>query len=101
MKKPFRSGDMVILVSAKNPAAKQYLGQIHKLGARNPSNREYWRFDPPLHHPGYSQVSWWEADMRPIRDQPGNESFVVEARKKLPRTKDTPATINERGELQT
>jgi len=39
--------------------------------------------------------------LRPFGDQPGNESWITEARKKLPRTKDTPATINERGELQT
>jgi hypothetical protein len=38
--------------------------------------------------------------LRPIRDQPGNEDFVVKARNTLPRAKPVtgPVTINERGE---
>lgn len=39
-----------------------------------------------------------DSDLRPIRDQPGNESFVVEARKSLPKSTKGD-TITERGEL--
>ena len=39
--------------------------------------------------------------LRPIRDQPGNEKFVVEARKTLERAKPVtgPVTIDNRGEV--
>lgn len=41
-----------------------------------------------------------DANLRPIRDQPGNEQFVVEARKSLPRPATAKGdTITERGEL--
>lgn len=43
-----------------------------------------------------------DAELRPIRDQPGNEQFVVEARKSLPRSKPATAkgdTIDARGEV--
>jgi hypothetical protein len=45
-------------------------------------------------------TSWPDAWLRPIRDQPGNEDFVVKARNTLPRAKPVtgPVTINERGE---
>lgn len=40
--------------------------------------------------------------LEPIRDQPGNEEFVVKARKTLPRAKPVtgPVTINVRGEVE-
>ena len=42
-----------------------------------------------------------DANLRPIEDKPGNESFVVKARKTLPRPTPVPGpvTINERGEV--
>lgn len=41
-----------------------------------------------------------ESVLRPLGDQPGNESFVVEARKSLPRSKHVKGdTIDARGEV--
>ena len=43
-----------------------------------------------------------DSRLKPIRDQPGNEQFVVEARKSLSRSKPATTkgdTITERGEL--
>jgi len=42
------------------------------------------------------------SNIRPIGDNPGNEHFVVEARKTLPRPTPVPGpvTINERGEVE-
>lgn len=43
---------------------------------------------------------WMDSALRPIRDQPGNEQFVVEARKSLPRPATAKGdTITERGDL--
>jgi hypothetical protein len=99
MRKPFQTGDMVILVAAKNPVLQHLLGQIHKLGPPCAIHARSWDFDPPvfagaLHRP----VSWAELGMRRIDDQPGNEHWVTESRKSLPRTKDT-VRITERGEV--
>ena len=43
----------------------------------------------------------YDDQIRPIRDQPGNEEFVVKARKTLPRPIPVPGpvTIDERGEV--
>jgi len=42
-----------------------------------------------------------DARLRPIRNEPGNEDFVVKARKTLPRAKPVtgPVTIDSRGEV--
>ena len=51
---------------------------------------------------GRSAALCADSGLRPIRDQPGNEQFVVEARKSLPRSKPATTkgdTITERGEL--
>lgn len=53
-------------------------------------------------HPGYSflELSVCDVSLRPIRDQPGNEHWVTEARKTIPRPIPVtgPVTINHRGE---
>jgi len=47
-------------------------------------------------------ISWPDAWLQPIRDQPGNEDWVTKARKTLPRPTPVPGpvTINERGEVE-
>ena len=97
MKKPFSTGDLVILVTATNPLCHRYIGQIHKLGRLSDFYLDAWRFDPPVFQDGLP-VSWNECDMRPIRDQPGNESWFTAAPKSLPATTKGD-TITERGEL--
>lgn len=88
----------------ERPNAYGWIGKAVSAGLHKDGG--YWVVEPPM--PGgtifyrgnaYAAECVFARVLAPIRDQPGNESFVVEARKKLPRTKDTPATINERGEL--
>jgi len=63
--------------------------------------RPAWIVSPDLPSPTRSP-GWVYADaLVPLRDQPGNEQWIAELRSKLPRTKDSPAVISERGELQT
>jgi len=55
-------------------------------------------------HPGYVflELSVYDVSLRPLRGGEGNEKFVVESRKTLPRKKPVtgPVTIDNRGEVK-
>jgi len=97
-----KPGDLVILLRAENPAMKKYVGTI-RIVVRGSDNRPgAWYLEPPVYGGNGLLASWYDENLKPIRDQPGNEQFVVESRKSLPRKKPVtgPVTINERGEVK-
>ncbi len=78
---------------------KDIYGYLVKcIGRRDGATLAGWIVEPPLPVPR----GGWVADkvLKPIRDNPGDEDFVIKARKSLPRAKPVtgPVTINERGE---
>ncbi len=83
---PSNSGRFVEIVS--------YAGVLNfRQSGRGPA----WNTKPMLKNRGGYEVPCPDKLLRPIRDQPGNEHWVTEARKSLP---STGPRITERGELQ-
>ena len=92
-----KPGDLAVIV---NTAAwnQKYLGRFVRIIKAGPTLP----FGPTWEVENLPGGLYCEdSALRPIRDQPGNESFVTKARKTLPRAKPVtgPVTINERGEV--
>lgn len=93
-----KQGDLAVVVGS------EYDGMIVTcvkfIGAIDHGDcKDYWQIDRQLSAYHTGQMS--DSVLRPIRDQPGNEQFVVESRKSLPRKKPVtgPVTIDARGEV--
>jgi hypothetical protein len=87
-----KPGDLAVIVRAQYP---ENLGLFVTVVRPHPRQKHGWMVE------GSGPGDWClDEDLRPIRDNPGNEQFVIEARKTLPRPTPVtgPVTINERGE---
>lgn len=95
-----KKGDLAVVVS-DSPAQDMIVLCVapYNGGWLDGSMRPGWILDRPIPKINGTRDEYIADEfLRPIRDQPGNESFVTEARKSLPRPKDA-VTITERGEL--
>ena len=69
-----RPGDLVLLLRADYAPCKQFVGQVHTVGALSNAFHGAWLFDPPLYEPkSGALVSWLDKDLLPIRD-PGDDA---------------------------
>ena len=75
-----KPGDLAVIVSGYKP----FVGRIVTVKTKCEVFVNHWDTEPPLLMPGYLRpTSIGDETLRPIRDNPGNESFVTEARKSL------------------
>lgn len=73
-----KSGDLAIIVRGENGSAKRDIGLIVNCGKLYyPGVIPYWRLDPPILTNRGKLIGVADRDLRPIRDQPGDESFIV------------------------
>ena len=92
-----KPGDLAIVVKGLSPDEKRAVGHICTIVRREDhpvTDAPGWLIDPVIRANGFDCVL--DAWLRPIRDNPGNEQFVTEASKSLPRTG---IRITERGEV--
>jgi len=92
-----KPGALVMLLKADDPLCTSLVGTFQTLLKQDPYPK-YWILDGVI--VGHQAVAWHEEDMRVINPDPGNEQFVTESRKTIPRKKPVtgPVTINARGE---
>lgn len=88
-----KPGDLVILINT-HPDFSHFRGWIATVKNSCAFHPAHWDLNPPLMHHGI-ECSCADRDLRPIRDNPGNEQFVTDARNKLKGKTE----ITERGEL--
>lgn len=101
-----RAGDLAVVYRASCEAERSWIGTIIRvthIEGRSDDGSLCWAYEGPrLMHARWGECTGVADDMlHPIRDQPGNEQFVVESRKSLPRKKPVtgPVTIDVRGEV--
>jgi len=93
-----KPGDLAVVVRTGR-AYRHFLGRVVTVKRACRVFPESWDCDPPFIVDGL-EASVRDSGLRPIRDQPGNEQFVVEARKSLPRPATAKGdTIDVRGEV--
>jgi len=97
-----------LFVSVVGPTSPVNGEHTHSDGSRSKTGGAQWEIKfshpQPLMADGervfVTSYVMWDHRLRPIRDNPGNESFVTEARKSIPRPIPVtgPVTIDSRGE---
>ncbi len=94
-----KAGELALIVNALSE--RQHIGKIVRVLRWFDSKMDAWQTDPPLFFEGCGlEIAWYDAHLKPLPGGEGNEDFVVNARKTLPRAKSVtgPVTINARGE---
>lgn len=72
----YKSGEIVILISAKNPSMKKYIGTIRTLKVPCGVYENAWDLEPPVFDSRGIEGSWKEFDMIPIRDSNGEDEML-------------------------
>ncbi len=69
-------GDLVILTHATNPVCLHMVGQIHVIGRRS-TIPNHWAFEPEVINANGNLQAWRDSEMRPIRDNPGQDETLT------------------------
>lgn len=89
-----KKGDLAVVV--RDGGIKELLGRVVRLTVLSARTPTCWNYEgEPVRIPGGAVTAIADSCLRPIRDNPGNEQFVTEARNKLKGKTE----ITERGEL--
>lgn len=95
-----KAGELAMIIDAVSQ--RQHIGKIVRVVRWADYLRDAWITDPPLFFENgrLGEIEWYDAHLKPLPGGEGDESFVVKARKTLPRPTPVtgPVTIDHRGE---